>query len=171
VLSENQIKGFDVYLHNCTEGLIPQNLQLQAQKILQSWANGESRENARSRVRVDQCVSAVRAVELPVLVCLRNSCCHVTEVGGDSTVCENRALCFKQNGRHFINVTLQYLGTKILFMPKKNTCRKINNIFLIYLSYYICQSAAETVNFKRNFRHCHSEKHRFKFNPNAYGRN
>jgi hypothetical protein len=38
--------------------------------------------NARSRVRVDQCVSAVRAVEVPVLVCLRCSCNHVTEVGG-----------------------------------------------------------------------------------------
>jgi len=34
------------------------------------------------RVRVDQCVSAVRAVEVPVLVCLRSSCCHVTGVGG-----------------------------------------------------------------------------------------
>jgi hypothetical protein len=38
--------------------------------------------SARSRVRVDQCVSAVRAVEVPVLVCLRSSCSHVTEVGG-----------------------------------------------------------------------------------------
>jgi len=33
-------------------------------------------------VRVDQCVSAVRAVEVPVLVCLRSGCNHVTEVGG-----------------------------------------------------------------------------------------
>ena len=32
-------------------------------------------------MRVDQCVSAVRAVEVPVLVCLRSSCNHVTEVG------------------------------------------------------------------------------------------
>ena len=29
---------------------------------------------------VDQCVSAVRAVEVPVLVCLRSSSNHVTEV-------------------------------------------------------------------------------------------
>jgi len=29
-------------------------------------------------VRVDQCVSAVRAVDLAVLVCLRNGCGHVT---------------------------------------------------------------------------------------------
>jgi hypothetical protein len=41
-----------------------------------------SRASARSRARVDQCVSAVRAVEVPVLVCLRSSCSHVTEVGG-----------------------------------------------------------------------------------------
>jgi len=33
-------------------------------------------------VRVDQCVCAVGEVEVPVLVFLRNSCSHVTEVGG-----------------------------------------------------------------------------------------
>ena len=32
-------------------------------------------------MRVDQCVAAVRAVEVPVLVCLRSGCGHVTEVG------------------------------------------------------------------------------------------
>jgi len=30
----------------------------------------------------DQCASATRAVEVPVLVCLRSSCSHVTGVGG-----------------------------------------------------------------------------------------
>ena len=30
----------------------------------------------------DHCVSAIRAVEVAVLVCLRSGCCHVTEVGG-----------------------------------------------------------------------------------------
>jgi hypothetical protein len=33
-------------------------------------------------MRVDQCVPVVRAVEVPVLVCLFSSCGHVTEVGG-----------------------------------------------------------------------------------------
>ena len=42
----------------------------------------QSRENARTSMCVDQCVSVVRAVEVPVLVCLRGSCSHVTEVGG-----------------------------------------------------------------------------------------
>jgi hypothetical protein len=32
--------------------------------------------------RVDQCVLAVRAIQVEVLVCLRSSCNHVTEVGG-----------------------------------------------------------------------------------------
>jgi hypothetical protein len=32
-------------------------------------------------VHVDQCVCAVRAVEVPVLVYLRSSCSYVTEVG------------------------------------------------------------------------------------------
>jgi len=36
----------------------------------------------RSLARVDQCVPAVRAVVVPLLVCLRSSCSHVTEVGG-----------------------------------------------------------------------------------------
>jgi hypothetical protein len=34
------------------------------------------------RLRGDQCVSADRAVEVPVLVCLRSSGSHVTEAGG-----------------------------------------------------------------------------------------
>jgi hypothetical protein len=33
-------------------------------------------------LHVDQCVCAVRAVEVSVLVCLRSNCSHVTEVGG-----------------------------------------------------------------------------------------
>ena len=32
-------------------------------------------------MRVDQCVSAIRAVEVLVLVCLRSSCSHVIDVG------------------------------------------------------------------------------------------
>ena len=34
------------------------------------------------RVRIDQCVPAVKAMEAPVLVCLRSICNHVTEVVG-----------------------------------------------------------------------------------------
>jgi hypothetical protein len=34
------------------------------------------------RVRVDQCVSAVRAMEVPVLVGLRSNCSYVTKVRG-----------------------------------------------------------------------------------------
>jgi hypothetical protein len=43
---------------------------------------GKCHKAGDARVRVDQCVSAFRAVEVPVLVCLRRSCNHVTEVGG-----------------------------------------------------------------------------------------
>ena len=39
-------------------------------------------ENALSRVGLGQCVCAVRAVEVSVLVCLSNSRIHVTEVQG-----------------------------------------------------------------------------------------
>jgi hypothetical protein len=44
-------------------------------------ANVSSRESARSRVYVDQCVSAVRAVKVAVFVCLSSRCNHVTEAG------------------------------------------------------------------------------------------
>jgi hypothetical protein len=33
-------------------------------------------------VHLYQCVSAVIEVEVPVLVCLRSNCSHMTEVGG-----------------------------------------------------------------------------------------
>ena len=46
------------------------------------------RGSARIRVRLDQYISAVRAVEVPVVVCERSSCNHVTE---DRKVCETRA--------------------------------------------------------------------------------
>jgi hypothetical protein len=55
-------------------GLFPQRLLLQAQVTLASLGDVTSRESARSHVRVDQRVSAIRAVEGPVLFCLRSSC-------------------------------------------------------------------------------------------------
>jgi hypothetical protein len=33
-------------------------------------------------VHIDQCVSTIGAVEVPVFVCLRSSCNYVTDVGG-----------------------------------------------------------------------------------------
>ena len=57
-----------------------------------------SQESARSRVRVDQRVSTVRAVEVPVLVCLRSGCDHVTELGGRE-VCETGAESCQAKGQ------------------------------------------------------------------------
>ena len=45
---------------------------------MKSPASGAGNVRWRSRVRVDLCVS----VGVPVFVCLRSSCYHVTEVGG-----------------------------------------------------------------------------------------
>ena len=61
------------------EGLIPQGIQVQAQVTL-ALADATSREIAHACV--DQCVSAVTPVEVPVLVYFRSSCIHVIEVGG-----------------------------------------------------------------------------------------
>jgi hypothetical protein len=66
-------------------GLFPWSLQLQAQVRLASlrwWHNLWE--------CVDQRVSAVGVVEVPVLVCLRSSCNQLSE-GEDRKVCENRA--------------------------------------------------------------------------------
>ena len=41
-------------------------------------------------VRVDQCVSAVRVIEVPVLFCFRSSWNHVTDVGGPSGLWDPR---------------------------------------------------------------------------------
>jgi hypothetical protein len=56
-------------------------------------------------VRVDQCGSAVRVAEVPVLVCLRSSCNHVTEVGGGIRFVR-LALKVVQNDGDFVDVTL-----------------------------------------------------------------
>jgi len=58
------------------------NSAASAQVLIKSWENATSRENALSRVRVNQCVFAVRAVEVSVLACLGSSGCHVTELRG-----------------------------------------------------------------------------------------
>jgi hypothetical protein len=52
-----------------------------AGKFSEPIADVTNRERTRIRVRVDQCVSATRAVEVAVLVCLRHSCNHVAGVG------------------------------------------------------------------------------------------
>jgi 3-dehydroquinate synthase class II len=51
---------------------------------------------------VDQCVSAAREAEVPVLVCLRRSCNHVTEVGRLKAVTQNKA-------GDFVDVILLYI--------------------------------------------------------------
>ena len=38
-------------------------------------------KSARSHVHIDQCVSVIRALEVPVFFCLRSGYNHVTETG------------------------------------------------------------------------------------------
>ena len=62
-------------------------------------------------LRVDQCVSAVRAVKLPVPVCLRSSCSHVTDMRAVRFV----RLALKdvmQNDGDFVDVMLLYVTDK-----------------------------------------------------------
>jgi hypothetical protein len=69
-----------VYISYLITRFIPQRIQLQAQ--VTSPILVRCRESARNHVRLGRRVSAVRAVGAPVLVCLRNSCGHVTKIGG-----------------------------------------------------------------------------------------
>jgi hypothetical protein len=62
-----------------------------------------SRESARNRVRVDQCVPAVRAVEEPVFACLRSNCSHVTERAVRSVRLAPKVVM--QNGGGFVDIT------------------------------------------------------------------
>ena len=45
------------------------------------------------RVRVGQGVPAVSALEVPVFVCIRNDCNHVTEVGGSQDLWTRGVCC------------------------------------------------------------------------------
>ena len=72
----------DVHLQFSLAGIIPQSLQFQLQETITNQSNVTTHESAPSFVCVDQCICAVRAVEVPVLVCLRSSCNHVNEVRG-----------------------------------------------------------------------------------------
>jgi hypothetical protein len=73
----------------CIVRWIPQSLQLQAQVTSASLGGRHKWGECAKPVRVDQCVSAVSAVDVPVFVCLRRSCSHVTEVAGPKA-CETR---------------------------------------------------------------------------------
>ena len=60
-------------------------------------------------MHLDQCVAAFRVMKVPVFVCLRSSCNHVTEVGG---------LAIKivmQNDGDFVAVILLYIHLPLGF--------------------------------------------------------
>jgi hypothetical protein len=59
-------------------------------------------------VRVVQCVPAVRAMEVPVSVCLRSSCSHVTAVGRAARFVRLALKVVAQNDGDFVDVTLLY---------------------------------------------------------------
>ena len=61
-----------------TAELFPQSLQLEAHVTLADLSGVTSGNVAQNMMRVDQSVSAVRTVKVPVLVRLRRSSGHVT---------------------------------------------------------------------------------------------
>ena len=65
-----------------TEALISQILQLQAKVSLAILGWCYKLRVAQILMHLNQFVCAIRAVELPVSVCLRSRCSEMTEVGG-----------------------------------------------------------------------------------------
>ena len=57
-------------------------------------------------MRVVRRVSAARAVEEPVMVCLRSSCCHATEPEGWQGIWDLRSKVVMQNDGDFVVVIL-----------------------------------------------------------------
>jgi hypothetical protein len=63
------------------EALISQGLQLQAKVSLAIIGWCHKLGVAQNRIRVNQFVCAIRAVEMSVIACLNSSCSDVPEVG------------------------------------------------------------------------------------------
>jgi hypothetical protein len=63
-------------------------------------------------VRIDQCVWAFRAVEVPVLACLICRCSEMSEVGRTLKFCDIQSHDFMQNYGYFVNVILLYLAVE-----------------------------------------------------------
>jgi hypothetical protein len=59
-------------------------------------------------------------MEVPVLVCLHSSCCHVTEVGGTVTVVSFALKVVMQTDRDFVNIILLYLFLPVLFLAVRS---------------------------------------------------
>ena len=77
VIQTMNIKVTTILQVFCIVGLIPQSFQLQAELTLASVGLRQV-----MRVHADQCVSTVRVVAVSVVICLCNTCNHVTEEGG-----------------------------------------------------------------------------------------
>ena len=57
-------------------------------------------------MRVDRCVCTVRAVDVPLLVCVRSSCDHVIGVGGAVRFVRLALKVVVQNDGDFVDVIL-----------------------------------------------------------------
>jgi hypothetical protein len=75
-------------------------------------ADVTNQEDAQNPLRIDQCVCPIRAVELPVLGCLYNSCSEVTEVGGTLNFCDIQSHEFRAKlwGRYECNPAVPCRG-------------------------------------------------------------
>lgn len=61
------------------------------------------RESARNLMRLNRCVSAVRAVEASAFFCSRDSRNYVPEVGGPKDLCDSpRSLSCEMSGTYWI---------------------------------------------------------------------
>ena len=71
-------------------------------------------------MRVDQFVFAVRTKVVPLLVCLRSSCCHVTGVGGPLRFVRIALKNGMQNDGDFVDVIPLYTEIFYVFQVTKS---------------------------------------------------
>ena len=85
-------------------------------------------------MRVDQCVSAVRVVEVPAFVYLRSSCSHVTEVGGGVRFVRLELKVIMQSDGDFVDVILVH--SCCLCISKTSTVTKAVNVLFSALNFF-----------------------------------
>ena len=79
--------GFYVCVLFGVAGLIPQELKVQT-KVTLSRQGSCNKSRGWAELCLDQCVCAVRVVEVPVFFCLCSGCNNVTGVGGLNSLLE-----------------------------------------------------------------------------------
>jgi len=137
-------------LKSHTAGLIPEGLQLRAQMNLESLDRShKSGWCAESCARRWACFW-IKATKVPVFLCLRNSCTHVTEVNGPSDLWNSRwRLLCKVTGTFCYKWTVSFPTLRSTWFTVAWSVQLTNGMPLVY---YISTELLTRCPFKYTFR-------------------